>query len=67
MLSLVLPIAGALAWLPNALLPNHHFEAYSWNGAYLIYAPVLLLAFVLGRELIGVGVAMSAYFFLTAR
>lgn len=42
--ALALPVAGALAWLPNSVLPNHHFDAYSWNGAYLLYAPVLLLA-----------------------
>lgn len=58
LLSLALPVAGALAWLPNALLPNHHFAAYSWNGAYLIYAPVLLLALVVGRGLVGAAVAI---------
>ncbi|WP_193747498.1 acyltransferase family protein [Cellvibrio sp. OA-2007] len=33
-----------LAWLPNALLPNHHYEGYSFNGLYVC---CLLLFFVL--------------------
>lgn len=33
-----------LAWLPNALLPNHHYEGYSFNGLYVCF---LLLFFVL--------------------
>lgn len=33
-----------LAWIPNALLPNHHFEGYSFNGLYIAF---LLLFFVL--------------------
>ncbi|MEO7523338.1 MAG: acyltransferase, partial [Ferruginibacter sp.] len=38
-------IAGAaLSWLPNALLPNHHYKGYSFNGAYLLYLPCLFLA-----------------------
>lgn len=41
-LVLLMPAAGALAWLPNAALPNHYFSGYSWNGAYLLFAPVLL-------------------------
>ncbi|WP_343655881.1 hypothetical protein [Paraburkholderia caribensis] len=44
--SVALPVAGALAWLPNSLLPYHHFEAYSFSGAYLIYLPVVCLALV---------------------
>jgi len=42
--AIVLPMAGALSWLPNSVLPNHHFDAYSWNGAYLLYASVVLIA-----------------------
>jgi tetratricopeptide (TPR) repeat protein len=42
--AIVLPVAGSLSWLPNAILPNHHFDGYSWNGAYLLYAPIVLLA-----------------------
>ncbi|QCP50765.1 tetratricopeptide repeat protein [Trinickia violacea] len=38
-----LPIAGALALLPNSLLPNHHSESYTWNAAFLMYAPVIML------------------------
>jgi tetratricopeptide (TPR) repeat protein len=42
-LALLLPVAGALAWLPNACLPNHYMSGYSWNGAYLLYAPLLFV------------------------
>lgn len=42
-LALLLPAAGALAWLPNATLPNHYYPGYSWNGAYLLFAPILLV------------------------
>ena len=35
-------LLGTLAsWLPNALLPNHHYNGYSFNGAYLLYLPLL--------------------------
>lgn len=33
-----------MSWLPNALLPNHHYEGYSFNGFYI---SGLLLFFVL--------------------
>lgn len=42
-LVVLLPVAAAFAWLPNAVLPNHYIPEYSWNGAYLLYAPLLLL------------------------
>ncbi|MFP3644414.1 tetratricopeptide repeat protein [Paraburkholderia sp. SIMBA_054] len=45
--AVALPVAGTLAWLPNSLLPYHHFEAYSFSGAYLIYLPVTFLALLL--------------------
>jgi tetratricopeptide (TPR) repeat protein len=35
--------AAGFAWLPNALLPNHHFSGYSWNGAYILYLPIILI------------------------
>jgi hypothetical protein len=41
---LLLPVAAALAWLPNAVLPNHYYADYSWNGTCLLFAPILLLA-----------------------
>ncbi len=41
---LALAAGGLLAWLPNCLLPNHHMAGYSWNGAYLLFTPLLLLA-----------------------
>ncbi|HWK02895.1 MAG TPA: acyltransferase [Puia sp.] len=35
-------LAGALvSWVPNAILPNHHYKGYSFNGAYLLYVPLL--------------------------
>ncbi len=27
-----------LAWLPNALLPFHHYQGYSFNGLYVFFA-----------------------------
>ncbi|WP_049631518.1 acyltransferase [Cellvibrio sp. pealriver] len=36
-------IFAFLSWLPNALLPNHHYEGYSFNGLYVCF---LLLFFV---------------------
>lgn len=36
-------LAGALAWAPNSLFPNHHFAGYDWNGAYLMFTPALML------------------------
>lgn len=41
-LPLLLIAAGAAAWLPNSVLPNHHFAGYSWSAGYLFFAPVLL-------------------------
>lgn len=29
--------------LPNAILPNHHFRGYSFNGTYLLYLPMLFI------------------------
>ena len=43
-LGLSFATAGALAWAPNSLLPNHHFAGYDWNGAYLLCTPILMLA-----------------------
>ncbi|GGK78164.1 hypothetical protein GCM10011405_27450 [Rufibacter glacialis] len=40
-------IATGLSWVPNAILPNHHFKGYSFNGAYLFYLPLLILPVVL--------------------
>lgn len=42
-MALLLPTTATLAWLPNAALPNHYFPGYSWNGTYLLFAPVLLI------------------------
>jgi hypothetical protein len=37
-------IAAICAWIPNALLPEHHFSGYSWNGASILFLPVLLIS-----------------------
>lgn len=42
--------AGALAWVPNAALPDHFFVGYSWSGAYLFFLPILLLASLAQRR-----------------
>ena len=42
-LAVLLPAAAALAWLPNATLPNHYYAGYSWSGAYLLFVPMLLV------------------------
>lgn len=34
-------IATFLSWLPNALIPNHHYGGYSFNGLYLLYLPII--------------------------
>lgn len=31
-------IFAGLAWLPNALLPFHHYQGYSFNGLYVCFA-----------------------------
>ncbi len=36
-----------MAWLPNSLLPNHHYEGYSFNGLYISF---LLLFFILKMQ-----------------
>jgi hypothetical protein len=36
-------LAAFLSWLPNALIPNHHHGGYSFNGAYLLYLPVVFI------------------------
>lgn len=57
--AVTLPIAGLLALLPNSLLPNHHFAGYSWNGAYLIYAPVIAFASIAGRGAIALALCAA--------
>lgn len=58
--ALALTVAGAMAWLPNSVLPNHHHSAYAWNGAYLLYAPVVLLAAVFRRGAPGIRFLVAA-------
>lgn len=58
--AIMMSVAGSLAWLPNSVLPNHHFAGYSWSGAYLLFSPILLLpsAFRRGSWLIKTILAM---------
>jgi len=39
-----------LAWLPNALLPFHHFPGYSFNGLYVCFAAVFILLYILQKH-----------------
>jgi hypothetical protein len=39
-------VAAFLSWIPNALIPNHHNGGYSFNGAYLLYLPLLSIPFL---------------------
>jgi hypothetical protein len=32
------------AWLPNAVLPNHHYRGYSFNGLYICFASLFFVA-----------------------
>lgn len=32
-----------LSWLPNALLPNHYYPGYSFNGLYVCFATIFVL------------------------
>lgn len=42
--------AAFLAWLPNALIPNHHVAGYTFNGAYLLYIPLLYFPVLLSQK-----------------
>jgi hypothetical protein len=44
MMSVAAIAAGALAIVPNSLLPHHHFDGYSFNAAFLIFCPVVGIA-----------------------
>lgn len=48
-LSVILPLSAILAWVPNALLPNHHYSGYSWSGAYLLFSPALFISALVRR------------------
>lgn len=67
------PVAGLLALLPNSLLPNHHFSGYSWDAAYLIFSPVLVIVvFIVGRLTYGLAICLATVsfsqpFFLESR
>jgi peptidoglycan/LPS O-acetylase OafA/YrhL len=42
-------VFALLAWLPNALLPFHHYEGYSFNGLYICFA-VIFFAVKIAQE-----------------
>ncbi|AEW01795.1 hypothetical protein A4D02_07265 [Niastella koreensis] len=42
-LAIGLVLGICLSWLPNALLPNHHYKGYSFNGAYMLFALLCFL------------------------
>jgi len=44
-------IAAFLSWLPNSVIPNHHHPGYSFNGAYLLYIPVVFIPLIRENEL----------------
>ena len=44
LLGAALVVGGLAAFIPPALLPQHYFSGYSFPPAYLLFAPVLLLA-----------------------
>lgn len=58
---LLLIISGVSAWLPNSVLPNHHFAGYAWAGAYLFFAPVLLLPLLWSTNLLGLVAGAAAF------
>jgi peptidoglycan/LPS O-acetylase OafA/YrhL len=37
-------IFALLSWLPNALLPFHHYQGYSFNGLYVFFAIIFFAA-----------------------
>jgi hypothetical protein len=43
-------LAAFLSWVPNSLIPNHHHGGYSFNGAYLLYLPVIFIPIILWRQ-----------------
>jgi tetratricopeptide (TPR) repeat protein len=51
-------LAASAAWLPNATLPQHYFSGYSWNGAYLLFLPIVLVASTVRRSTASVGLAL---------
>jgi peptidoglycan/LPS O-acetylase OafA/YrhL len=36
-------VFAILAWLPNALLPFHHYQGYSFNGLYVCFATLFFV------------------------
>lgn len=59
--STILPAAGLAALLPNCLLPNHHFAAYTWNTAYFFYAPIVMLGVGSGRKVVSLAIVIATF------
>lgn len=57
--SMILPAAGLAALLPNCLLPNHHFAAYTWNTAYFFYAPIVMLGATSRRKAVSLAAVVA--------
>ena len=58
------------SWLPNAILPNHHYKGYSFNGAYLLYLPLLTIPIFATSSkmkqyilLVVIGLCIGSHFF----
>jgi hypothetical protein len=49
---LIIGCLGAtfFSWLPNSLIPNHHVSGYSFNGAYLLFLPVLYFPILFAQK-----------------
>jgi hypothetical protein len=44
--------AAFFAWVPNALIPNHHNGGYSFSGAYLLFLPFLFIPILWRQKMI---------------
>lgn len=53
-------VAVGLSWLPNAVLPNHHYRGYSFNAMYLLYLPLLFLAMLSVNNNLKKGLVVAA-------
>ena len=45
-------VAAICSWIPNALIPNHHNGGYSFNGAYLLYLPIIFVPLLWGQRIL---------------
>jgi hypothetical protein len=44
--------AAFFSWVPNAIIPNHHNGGYSFNGAYLLYLPLIFIPIMWCQEIV---------------